>query len=31
VSWVGQPRAWMSQFAPPTRRVTNIETRSRGF
>jgi 8-oxo-dGTP pyrophosphatase MutT (NUDIX family) len=29
VSWVGQPRAWMSQFAPPTRRIQQIRTRSR--
>jgi hypothetical protein len=28
VSWIGQPRAWMSQFAPPTRRVVQIRTRS---
>jgi colicin import membrane protein len=28
VSWVGQPRAWMSQFAPPTRRIQQIRTRS---
>lgn len=28
VMWAGQPRAWMQQFQPPTRRVTNFETRS---
>jgi 8-oxo-dGTP pyrophosphatase MutT (NUDIX family) len=29
VTWGGQPRAWLSQFAPPTRRVVSVETRSR--
>lgn len=29
ILWAGQPRAWMQQFQPPTRRVTQFETRSR--
>jgi hypothetical protein len=30
VNWYGQPRAWMQQFMPPTRRVTQIHTPSWG-